>query len=433
MLLTKIKPKPKAKDTSKTKDAAQLRRLFERLMFELGLYNKFNQTYGLYIQAKTNYGYYAKLYLRPGLSFIKLQEYTHVINENLKCLWIMEVEQMQDHADVKIVTESMDPYKEYEDPHIKPYEMYMGIDFSQNVIKNDNNKNQMFMIGGAIGTGKTRFLSMVLLSWIIDCAVNEVEIYLSDIAKNEYVNFKYVKHVRYYAEDLTQLFKMMRYIEIKIEKRKRTISKAREEGWATNIQEYNKNSKAGKLSYCYIVIDEFSVLAPDKSDNDTEKVQKQYILDVLKRVSKIGRSLGIFCVTCLQKTTKDELGGLSIIKNMSAVRISFRANDRVSSEVLIGDDSAVGLKDRYAVYSLNGGDKKDYLYSPYISTEALNNILFRYEDHRKRPINIDYEIMSNEPIKQETRIVKKSKAPQYELIDTKKDYINVSGDDMLDY
>jgi hypothetical protein len=428
-------------DISLTKEATRLRTDFERLMFELGLVNKFNHTYGLYIQDKPSYGYYAKLYLKPGLSFEALETNTRVIQENLRCLWIMKTEQLQEYADVRIVTRPMDMYKEFENPEIKPWQLYMGLDFSERVIVNDNNDHQMFLLAGAIGTGKTRFISMILLAWILGCAVNEVEIYLSDIAKNEFVNFQHIKHIRYYAAELEQLYKMMQYMEIKIEKRKKTISRAREEGWATNIKEYNKNSKCGKLSYCYVVIDEFSVVAPDKSDRKEEQEQKQYILDVLKRISKIGRSLGIFTLICLQKTSKEELGGLSILKNMSAVRISFRANDRASSEVLIGDSSAVGLADRYAVYSLNGGDKKDYLFSPYLSTEALNNMLFPFEDHTKRPINIDYEIKANEPVPPtETKSVRElPKKKPLKLLETKADpyeddFIKVvGGDDFADY
>jgi hypothetical protein len=126
-------------------------------------------------------------------------------------------------------------------------------------------------------------------------------------------------------------------------------------------------------------------VAPDASDNKEEKEMKQEIIDTLKKVSKIGRSLGIFTIICLQKTTKEEMGNANIIKNMSAVRISFRANDYVSSDVIIGGGQAVGLADRYAVYSLNGGDKKDYLFSPKLTTDMLNEMLEPYlEDKYKK-------------------------------------------------
>jgi hypothetical protein len=224
---------------------------------------------------------------------------------------------------------------------------------------------------------------MILLSWILGCKPEEVEIYLSDIAKNEFVNFQHVKHVKYYASELEELLIMMRKIKEIIEKRNKIISDCREKGIATNIEEYNKISK-NKMSYAYIVIDEYSIITPDASDNKEEKEMKQEIIDIIKKVAKIGRSLGVFTIICLQKTSASELSNASIIKNMSAVRISFRANDRPSSEVIMGDNSAVGLADRYAVYSFDGGANKDYLFSPKLTTEMLNEMLEPYiEDKYK--------------------------------------------------
>jgi hypothetical protein len=418
------------------KEKVQLEQSFYRLMFELGLYNKFNRTYFLCEMTKTDYGYTAKLYLEPGLSFVKLQDNAGVLQENLKCLWIMSYEQMGECARVRIVTKPMDPKLPYENPKVKSWQMYLGLDFAGKPIVNDNDEHQMFLLAGAIGTGKTRFINMILLSWILGCSVNQVEIYLSDIAKNEYVNFQYIKHVRCYASDLQQLHKMMQYIKIKIDKRIKTITKAREEGWATNIEEYNKASKS-KLSYCYIVIDEFSVIAPDKSDSKDEVDMKLAILDVLKKVSKIGRSLGIFCLICLQKTSKEEMGGLSILKNMSAVRISFRSNDRASSEVVVGDSSAVGIADRYAVYSLNGGDRKDYLFSPYLSTGRLKELLKPYEDRSFRKVDLDSEIKAaNQPPQPPAKIRELKKKHHYEVIDTSgiypRNFIEVE-EDIIDY
>lgn len=424
------------------KEKLQLEEKFYRLMFELNLFNKFNRTYFLSQIQKTNYGYTARLYLEPGLSFAKLQENIGVIQENLKCIWIMQHEQLADYAEIKIVTQAMDKHLPFENPNIKPWETYLGLDFSQNPIINDNDDHQMFLLAGSIGTGKTRFINMILLSWILGCSVNQVEIYLSDVAKNEYVNFQYTKHVRYYASDMEQLHKMMLFLKTKVDKRIKTITKAREEGWATNIKEYNKVSKS-KLSYCYIVIDEFSVIAPDKSDNREDTEMKQAILDVLKKISKIGRSLGIFCLICLQKSSKEEMGGLSILKNMSAVRISFRSNDRASSEVIVGDSSAVGIADRYAIYSLNGGDRKDYLYSPYLTTERLKELLKPYEDKSFRKIDLDAEIKATQEKPQPPARVRevKKKSRTYEIIDISKirnesayskDFIKIVGDDFSD-
>lgn len=408
---------------------------FYELMFELGLENRFKNTFTLNIIRETQYGYDARIYIKNGLSFEDLKKHQGTIQENLQCIWIMRTYPFENYAYVKIITQSIDENFEYEAPKLKPWEMYMGLDFSQNVIKNNNNDHCMFLLAGAIGAGKTRFLYQILLSWILGCKPNQVELYISDIAKNEFVPFKDVVHTRMYASELEELAKMMKVIKNKIFQRKNIISKAREKGLATNIEEYNKieENKGNKLSYCYVVIDEFSVVVPDKSDTKEEKEMKELIIDTLKRISKIGRSLGIFCLLSTQKTTKDEIP--SVLKNMSAVRISFRANDSISSEVIMGDNSAMGLGNRIAVYSINGGEQKEYLFSPYISTEMVNKMLEPYINHNRKNKSKKYSEARIEklrviPIKPIFKGEDKNKDKENII----RNYIDISeGDDYIDY
>lgn len=349
---------------------------FYNLMFELDLFNKFKKTYLLNIKEETNYGYYAHLYLYPGLSFDKLTDKKAIIEQNLKCLWIMKIESFRGYAEVEIILNPVDSNMEYNNPEIKPYEFYLGLSFSNHVQKTNVNDNCMFLLAGGVGSGKTRFIYQILLSWILNCSPNEVSIYLSDIAKNEYIQFKNVKHVKQYASETDELYKMMVEVTKEFNRRKDLITKYRERGVATNILEYNKINKNKKLAYCYIVIDEFSILIPDKTDSKTEKESKEFILDILKRVGKLGRSLGMFTFIATQKTTREEMP--SIIKNMSAVRMSFRANDLISSEVIMGNNSALGLPTRVAAYSTNGGSSTNYLYAPKLTMDKLKELLNPY-------------------------------------------------------
>ncbi|MCX7771551.1 MAG: FtsK/SpoIIIE domain-containing protein [Clostridia bacterium] len=382
-----------------TKIKAQFEDSFIRTMFEFGLYNNFDECYSLEIE-EAPYGYTGLIHLKPGLSFSSLEAVRVKVQESLRCIWIMEPVMFKSYAKVKIVTKPMDDSSPFFNPHVKPNELYMGVDFALKPILCDVNKYCMFLLAGATGSGKTRYIYQVLLAWILGCRVNEVEIYLSDIAKNEYNLFQYAKHVRAYAQELSELYEISLHINDKIERRKAAIGPLREAGIATNIEEYNK-TQPRKLSYVYLIIDEFSIVIPDKTDSKDEKEMKEVILDILKRTSKIGRSLGVYILVGTQKTVRDELP--SVIKNMAAVRISFKANDSISSQVIMGDDSAVGLCERYAVYSLNGGSKKDYFYSPYLSTEMLKALLEPHIDRKRSKLDLkSYSLKkkaSNEPAK----------------------------------
>jgi len=392
------------------KEKAEFYEKFYRLMFELGLYNKFNRTYNLKIIEKTNYGYKAYLNLEPGLFFSEFQKKIGEIQQGLCCIWIMKMQPFKDYANIKIVTQALDEETPYENPQIKPWQMYLGLDFSLEPIKNNCNDYCMFLLAGATGAGKTRFLYLIILSWILSCKINEVEIYLADPVKDGFSKFRNAKMVKYYATEIESILSILKYMEIKLSKRKSVIGKLREAGLATNIVEYNSISKS-KMSYCYVVIDEFSFLIPDKSDNETEKTQKQEIIDICKKLSKAGREMGIFLLVGVQKTVKDELP--SLIKNMAAVRISFRANDSISSEVIMGDNCAVGLMDRYAVYSQNGGEKRDYLFSPLLTTQMLNNFLQPpYSDPNHKKIDIDSIIKDTETKQPPAKVTKVVNLPK---------------------
>lgn len=426
-----LKKASNEKKRKRSKEEMNFRKRFYELMFELDLYNKFKKTYLLDIKKETNYGYYAHLYLVPGLSFDKLIDKRTVIEQNLKCLWIMKIENFRGYAEVQVVLNPIDKNMEYRYPNIKPNELYLGLSFSNQIQKNNNNENCMFLLAGATGSGKTRFIYQVLLSWILGSNPSDVQIYLSDIAKNEYIQFKNVKHVKYYAAELEELENMMGIVSREYNRRKRLIAQYREKGTATNISEYNRLTKANKLPYCYIVIDEFSILLPDKTDSKEEKKIKEFILDTLKRLSKLGRSLGMFTFIATQKTTREEMP--SILKNMSAVRISFRANDLISSEVIMGNNTALGLPQRVAVYSLNGGTSTNYLYAPKLTMTRLKELLKPYIE--TKPIinnRLNRQLNGIESEWKITRIPEGMTGMEYlEHIKTKRN--NEKEDDFIDY
>lgn len=218
----------------------------------------------------------------------------------------------------------------------------------------------------------------------------------------------------------------MLLLKVKFNDRKQLMSGLRKGGNGTNIVDYNKFHKNNKLAYCYVLIDELSIIMPDNSDSQDKKDIKNEILDIIKMLEKTGAGMGIFMITATQKTSKEEM--IPIIKNMSSVRISLRANDRASSEVVMGDSSAVGLANRYAVYSFNGGADKEYLFSPYLSMDMLNDLLKPYikneyqivkttESQKIKPIEIThrkkYDGMTKEEI---LKMWKKEKQGYEEII-----------------
>lgn len=384
---------------------------FNEIMYELGLYNKLNKTYKLDIKKEMNYGYTAFIYLATGLNFSDLDKHKDTIQQNLKCLLIMEYQNNDDKAFVKIITKAIDTSINYSSPDIKSNEIFLGMSYSLEPIIVNCNKYCMFLLAGATGAGKTRLIYMLLLSWILSRESRNIELYISDVAKREFVNFQDVRIVRSYADNIEELRDMVKYLYLKIAYRTNEIEYYRKKGVATNIEEYNKIAGIEKMSYNYLLVDEFSVIMADKSDSKLEAKTKEEILSYLKKISKLGRAVGIFAVMCTQKVTKDEIP--AIIKNMSAVRVSLRANDAISSEVILGNTAAVGLGDRLAVYSLNGGSKQDYLFSPNLTTKTMNSLLKPYIDANFPKLNLEIMIKEMEELEKEKKNPsKKAVAPK---------------------
>lgn len=371
---------------------------FNLEMFELGLYNSFNKTYKITGIEKTPYGFNASISLVPGLNFIKLREKLSGLQQSLNCILILENKTNKNIGILKVILKDVDTSIPFTPQKLKPNEIFLGMSFTNEPIIIDCNKVCMFLIAGATGTGKTRYLYTILLSWLMSCSEKEIGLFLADLAKSEFCSFRDVKQVTAYAEELSELLLITEYLNKEMDRRKKVLSKYRYRGEgqasATNIEEYNAIEPDKKMKFQFIFIDEFSTLNPDATDTEEEKNMKERILAVIKRISKQGRSLGIFCILATQKTTKDEIP--PILKNMSAVRISFRANDAISSEVILGDNCAVGLDDRIGLYSLNGGADKDYLFSASLDINDMNKIIRQHIDRGRKKESLEMMIKTLE-------------------------------------
>jgi hypothetical protein len=72
--------------------------------------------------------------------------------------------------------------------------------------------------------------------------------------------------------------------------------------------------------------------------------------------------------------------------------VSFRANDRISSEVVMGDNSAYGIAERYAVYSTQDGNNKDYLFAPKLTPQLMKELLKPHINPNKKPFNLEFDL-----------------------------------------
>lgn len=270
--------------------------------------------------------------------------------------------------------------KKYEVVEQNEHEFFVGYKDNKPLLV-DMNKFPHMLIGGDTGTGKSKFLMILLTNLIANC--NDIDLYLMQIRKSDLIVFKNSKQCKYIARDLTKARDLLKYlnnlcIERDAEIEKHTVSKG-----IYNIEDYNKYFKNNKMKYSYIVLEEFSFFVPNGADDKEEKKIKKEILGYIKQLVNVGRSTGIFIITSLQKPTSSSIP--TDIKSQLTTRVCFKMLDKETSIIILGNGQAVKLKPREAIIR---GLEQSKANIPFISHKLITEAISCYIEESKQYIKI---------------------------------------------
>ena len=230
----------------------------------------------------------------------------------------------------------------------KDYEVLTGYkDYTPNLI--NMNRFPNMLIGGDVGTGKSRFLMVLLSNLIANCP--DVELYFMQIRKSDLILFKDCKQCKYIARDLTKARNLLKHINDLCIERDQIIEQYTVSDGILNIEDYNRHFKNNKMKYIYLVLEEFSFFMPNGADSKEEKQLKREILGYIRQIVNSSRSVGVFTITSLQKPTKDSIP--TDIKSQLSVRVAFKLLDKENSIVILGNSSATKLKPLEAIIRTN--------------------------------------------------------------------------------
>ena len=230
----------------------------------------------------------------------------------------------------------------------KDYEVLTGYkDYTPNLI--NMNRFPNMLIGGDVGTGKSRFLMVLLSNLIANCP--DVELYFMQIRKSDLILFKDCKQCKYIARDLTKARNLLKHINDLCIERDQIIEQYTVSDGILNIEDYNRHFKNNKMKYVYLVLEEFSFFMPNGADSKEEKQLKREILGYIRQIVNSSRSVGVFTITSLQKPTKDSIP--TDIKSQLSVRVAFKLLDKENSIVILGNSSATKLKPLEAIIRTN--------------------------------------------------------------------------------
>lgn len=373
VLLPDINVKDKIKSKKQEiKRNMELRQRINRLgyqwksvMAHTKTHNQLKQTFTLTHIEEKDYGYKCRILSPDGLALEKLNDLKEQIESGLKCIFVVEIPEHKAFAMTQIIKPNQIKVNEipFEPVKVKPYELYFGVKITGTdnpVIFNVNNTPHA-LIAGQQRRGKNCSGDHAITSLIHSCTDREVEFIMFQGAKNDLIKYKHCEHVKAFVlGNFEEFLLVLQHIKQEMNRRTELLVPMVSHMKGDNIFHYNKqNSKENRLSYIYIVIDEFPSLMPLNCDCKHVKEIKNNILDLLFDVGRWGGALGINYIIYHQKPEKELMP--SFIKNQSSIRVSFGFDDQICSQIVLGNDLAWKLPARRAYYSADG--KTDLLFT----------------------------------------------------------------------
>jgi DNA segregation ATPase FtsK/SpoIIIE, S-DNA-T family len=335
---------------------------FRELVEKIGLYNKQEQTLKPHKVEQLEYGYKLRAGIPYGIGFEDIQKLEDTFRTNLGATEVQfERDKSNSMIDITVITKPLNDLK-YEAIDTKQHEIYVGYNHKEK-IKVDLNSFPHVLIGGESGSGKSRLLLLILTNLIN--RHKDIDLYLIQIRKSDISVFKQCKQVKYYAKTLEDTRNLLRHIESICIERENKIDRLILEG-IYNIADYNNRFINNKLKYIYLILDEFSFFNINGADDKETKDFKKEILAHVKNLVMVGRSLGIFIFTSLQKPSQSSIP--ADIKSQLTTRISFKQLDSSTSVLILGNGNATSLEKREAIVRTIQEDK---IRVPYIDHEII--------------------------------------------------------------
>lgn len=277
-----------------------------------------------------------------GIGFEEIEQLRNILMMNLGAVEIeFERDERLSMIDITVITKPLFDLK-YEPLRTEPHEIYVGYNYKRRVLI-DLNTHPHVLIGGETGSGKSRLLLLILTNLINQH--KDIDLYMIQIRKSDVSVFKDCTQVKYFARNLEETRDLLKHLNSICIEREKIIDKVMPDG-VYNISDYNKKFSK-KLNYIYVILDEFSFFNPNGADDKASKTLKKEILGNIKNIVMVGRSLGIFVFTSLQKPNQTSIP--SDIKSQLTTRISFKQLDSASSILILGNGNATALKRREAL------------------------------------------------------------------------------------
>ena len=237
----------------------------------------------------------------------------------------------------------------------------IGKDFNDNIILEDLTQLPHLLIAGTTGTGKSNFLSTIIVDIIYKLKPSEVKLVLVDTRKTNFQRFNTLPHLLIpVITEPQKAIGMLAYLIQEMTNRYKSF----EEKKVDNIDSYNKICEE-KLPRIITIIEDFYDLMME-----TEKEIVIYIQRLIRRC----RASGINIIISTQRPSTNVITG--VIKANIPSRIAFKVPSQIDSKTIIdvaGAEELLMCGD--ILFSKVGECKIRRVQTPYISDKEIEDIM----------------------------------------------------------
>jgi len=228
------------------------------------------------------------------------------------------------------------------------------------------------LISGRVGSGKSQLMHVVIAAALLSYKPSEIQLYIVDLKEgHEYKHYEEypLPHIRRVAAGVErdEGNEVLRLVDDELSLRSEIFNRH-------GIRDFYEYSQTGlpKLPCIILIVDEFQMLFEVDDSVARESTQ------ILERLIRQGRALGIHVLLCLQSLAGLYNMSLSILEQI-AIRIAFSSNDIEARYILAEDNpAAVYLTNPgEAIYNAKNGlvEGNNHFQAAYISPEELSYYL----------------------------------------------------------
>ncbi len=215
--------------------------------------------------------------------------------------------------------------------HHSPLAFVLGRDVAGKGILEDLGRMPHLLIAGATGSGKSVCMNVVLTSFLMRNAPEDVKFIIIDPKRVEMSLYNEVPHlITPVIIDHQKAVNALRWTVAEMDRRYHLLAEAHKR----NITEYNEVSPH-KMSYLVVIVDELA---------DLMAVARNDVEATIVRLAQMARAVGIHLILATQRPSVDIITGL--IKANITSRIAFAVASQVDSRTILDQAGAEKLLGR---------------------------------------------------------------------------------------